>query len=216
VIQNLTADKTYGTTPLTTTFTVVPYDADSTHFTYGWGLDDFAAAPQFGSGSSASFTISQPGQHLIYCQVTDDTGLRCHAFMLVYVWPHDYDEREPNNTFAQAQDIGILPVAGFRGSLAGASDHGYDGSVQDYFKLGATVPSGKSVKVQLSYTDPAQAFTLLLLDNTGAVVAQTAAQGGSASLTRAVAGDQQPYRIELQADDSNGPNIEYTLAVSQQ
>jgi len=221
--MNFTVESTdaFGMAPLEVDFWVNSFDPEGTELSYIWKVDSvYYSQPEQDYASSITMTFTELGGHYIECLVTDADGLRRKAGYGAYVWSQEYDEREYNNKLNQAQVLPALPVAGFRGSLAGMNGPGlrgcgYDGGGVDLFKLPGTIDVGAALDISIAYEPVEETFNLELQDNQGNPLASQDTSAGSGNLQYTAApADQQPYVLKLEvANPDKTHNIDYTLGI---
>ncbi len=213
---HITLSKTEGKAPLSVSCSASVSDPDSTDLQFSWSVDDVYADASLGHAASIDFSFEEAGDYVIRCFATDETGLRSSETAQVFAWARDYDEREYNSDFFEAQLLPALPVSNFTGSLAGLNDGGYDGFTQDYFRLPQSLSAGSSLHVEVLCERHEASMKLELLDGSKAVLAQASpVEGvltldfstGDASLSSAV--------LLLSVDPGVNPvNVNYELNVS--
>lgn len=207
----LTAVPTSGDTPLVVNFDASgSSDLDGALAKFEWDFDGDGVYDQdTGAVATTQHTYSVDGVFSASVQVTDSTGFRATASVTITAGGIPYDEREDNDSLAQANVFPAFPVTGYRGSAGSAAGYtGYDGDRYDWFSFNAA--TGDTITVALHLAPANGNLDLALYDATNTYMA------GSSSSTAAdeqvtytiAADDTAPYYIRVYA--STGYS-DYTL-----
>jgi hypothetical protein len=213
-ISALSADPSIGVAPYATTISVAAEDEDSDALSYAWSRFSIFPQPELGTLPTLQIIADWQGWNEVTCFVTDETGLRSNRTIVIYGWPHEYQELEPNDWWGAAQALPQLPVINFQGSLGGLG-RGYDGGTTDVFHLPHTLVNGTTFTIALTHDNPEKEFDLCVCTAFGEVLQQVATAGGEAVHEYTAAnGEPQPYRIML-VDPSEEylPHFNYSLQV---
>jgi PKD repeat protein len=198
-VARLSANPTEGDPPLS-----VSFDASASTSTngaivrYEWDWDgDGSYDLDSGGTATANHTYSSNGIYHAVVRVTDVAGESATAVQAIIVGPIPYDERENNDSRAQANSFPAFPFSGWRGSSGtGAGYPGYDGDGEDYFQLSAS--TGQTVDLTLNLPPGHGDIDIKLYDSTGKQLDSSTGTGDTENINYTfAAGDTAPFFLRV-------------------
>lgn len=198
----VTANPPNGEAPLLVNFDASgSSDPDGPLAKFEWDFESDGVYDQdTGPSSSAQHTYTLDGIHVCTVRVTDASGFTAIASVTVTTGAVPFDEREDNDSPAQANALPPLSFTGFRGSSGNGTGYAaYDGDIDDYFSFPAN--TGDTITIMLHLNPANGDIDLYLYDATNKSLKSSAS---STSATEQVTytildTDTAPFYVKVHA-----------------
>ena len=209
-LADLTADPRNGDVPLTPSFDASGSIGSIVKYEFDFLGDGVYELDNLNVPYYVDFTYETQGVYLAAVRVTDSDGFTDEATYTITAGSTGFDEVEDNDVQAMANQLGLLPVVSFRGSLGNNPPlyDGYDGDLVDWSSFQGPIV-GDTATVTVNY-GPTLDATVALYDSLGTFLAMTSGDLPAVLSYTFNPGEAPPWYIEVSTFTGYG---DYTIEV---